>query len=299
MTAVGAPPAVRSRTAAGFHPLAALLAAAAVFLPAAAWGNPLWLGVLLAAALAALAAAAGPRACGKTLSIAVPSAVLFALVNVLLTRSGETVLVPPRVLFLPFTLRLEPLVFGLSSGLRIALAIAAFSLAETLADADGAFALCSRFAPKTALVVSLALLAIPRMRRDLGRIRSVMAVRGAALDDRNLLSRINASRPILHALLVSSLEGAWDTAVALQTRGFGCGARSAAPAPPWRRADRVLAFGAALSLAATGAGLVLGKGAFVFYPRLGRLCIAADLPWLFAAAAPLAAAVALARRAAR
>ena len=117
--------------------------------------------------------------------------------------------------------------------------------------------------------------------------------------DRNLLSRINASRPILHALLVSSLEGAWDTAVALQTRGFGCGARSAAPAPPWRRADRVLAFGAALSLAATGAGLVLGKGAFVFYPRLGRLCIAADLPWLFAAAAPLAAAVALARRAAR
>jgi energy-coupling factor transport system permease protein len=299
MTAAGAPPTGCSRTAAGFHPLAALAAAAAVFLPAAAWTNPLWLGILLAASLAALAAAAGPRRCGKTLSVALPAAVLFALVNALVARAGDTVLVSPRVLFLPFPLRLEPLVFGLSSGLRIALAIAAFSLAEALADADGAFALCSRFAPKTALAVSLAVLAIPRMRRDLGRIRSVMAVRGAALDARNLFARINASRPILHALLVSSLEGAWDTAVALQTRGWGCGARSAAPAPPWRRADRILASGAALSLAVSGAGLALGKSAFVFYPRLGRLCIAADLPWLFAAAAALPAAVALAGRAAR
>lgn len=284
-----------------FHPLAALAALAAVFIPAAAWSNPLWLGALLAAALAALAVAAGRRAAMRMLAAAIPTAVLFALLNAVAARSEGTVLFsfPASPLTGPLRVRLEPLAFGLASGLKIALAITAFSLAEALADADETFGLCSRFAPKTALAISLALLAIPRMRRDLARIRCVMAIRGADLDARGILARARASRPLLHALLVSSLEGAWDTAAALHTRGFGCGTRSAAPAPPWLRRDRLLAAGAAASLAATATGLALGKGACIFYPRLEPLARTGDLPWLIAPAGALLAGVALARRAGR
>lgn len=284
-----------------YHPLAAFACAAALFVPAAVWSNPLWLATLLAAALAALGAVSGPAAPRRVLAVALPTAALFALVNVLFSRSGATVLVAlPR---LPLVgaprLLLEPLVFGAASGLRIALAVTAFPLAEALADPDEAFAVCSRFAPKTALATALTLSAVPRLRSDLERIRGVMRIRGAALDTGGLLARLAAARPLLHALLSSSLEGAWDTAVALHTRGFGCGAPSAAPLPRWRPRDGALAAGAAASLAATLCGLPLGKGSYACYPRLSPLLPGADLAWLCAAVGAWLAGVVAAVRAPR
>lgn len=281
-----------------FHPLAAIAAAAALFVPAATWSNPLWLGTILLAALAALAAISGRNACRRALAISIPTAAVFTLVNVLVSRSGQTMLVAfPR---LPLVgaprLFLEPVVFGLTSGLRIALAVTAFPLAEALVDADEAFSVCARFAPKTALATALTVLAMPRMRRDLERIRGVMSIRGAALDARGIFARIGASRPILHALLASSLEGAWDTAVALHTRGFGCGARSASPLPRWKIRDIFLAAGGGISLAVTACGLLFGKGVYACYPRLAPLVARGDIAWLCAAVGAFLAGVALARR---
>ena len=284
-----------------YHPLAALACAAALFVPAAAWSNPLWLGALFAAAIAALAAAAGRESCRRALAVSLPTAAVFALVNVLVSRSGETALFEfPRIPLVGAPrLFLEPLVFGLAAGLRIAVAVAAFSLAEALADADETFSLCSRFAPKTALATALTVLAIPRMKRDLDRIRGVMSVRGAALDARGIFARIGASRPILHALLLSSLEGAWDTAAALHARGFGCGARSASPLPPWELQDIFLAAGGCLSFSATAAGLFAGRGVYACYPRLAPLAEHGDAAWLCAAVGAFLAGIALARRAPR
>lgn len=284
-----------------FHPLAALACATAIFVPAATWTNPLWLGTLLAAAIVALAAVAGRGPCVRALAVAIPTAAVFALVNVLVSRSGETVLVAlPRLPLIGAPrLLLEPVVFGLASGLRIALAVTAFPLAEALADPDETFALCARFAPKTALATALTLLAIPRMRRDLTRIRDIMCVRGAAIDTGGLFARVGAARPILHALLFSSLEGAWDTAVALHTRGFGCGARSASPLPRREPRDIALAAGACLSLAVTACGLLYGKGAYACYPRLAPLVAPGDIAWLCAAVGAWLLGVAAARRAPR
>lgn len=284
-----------------YHPAAALACAAALFLPAACWTNPLWLGALLASALAAIAVSAGPAASGRALAAALPLAAAFAAVNALISRTGETVLfhLPPLPLAGPIPILLEPVVFGIASGLRIALAVASFSLAESLADADDAFSLCSRFAPKTALATALTVLAIPRMRRDLDRIRGVMRVRGAAIDARGARARAAAARPILGALLSSSIEGAWDTAVALHTRGFGSGSRAAPPLPPWRPRDIILAGGACISLAATVIGLAAGRGVYACHPRLGPLARPGDMAALCAAAGPFLAGVALSRRASR
>lgn len=228
-----------------FHPVAAFCYTGTLFILAMSWSNPAWLILLLALTLTCLSIASDWRAWRNVLALSLSMALIVCVVNSLFAARG-------------LRISAESLLFGLSMGLKIPLSVGIFILCGELMDGDEALSFLSRFAPKSSLVATLAALMIPRLRRDMERIRAVMSMRGANLDDRSLAARIKALRPLLHVLLLSSLEGSWDTAVSLNCRAFGSGKRSSYGNTPWRAGDGILAGGALGALALFAAGLVYG-----------------------------------------
>lgn len=275
------------------HPLAGMTCIAAFFTVPMLWGDPIWLCALLL-----LIAICSPAAVKKAILFSLALAFTFGAVNALLSHTGGAVLWngPSVPLLGRLTITLEGLLLGISSGIRIVLAVAAFALAGELLEPDDALAMLSRAAPKSALTATLAVLLVPRMRRDLRRIADVMRMRGAALDAPGVIERVRAARPLLHALLMSSLEGAWDIAVALHCRAFGSGRRSSCAKRPWRPRDALIAACAACAIALALAGISEGRGVFSF--SAGHIVFpgAADLLVMTAVLLLLAAGLVLCRR---
>ncbi|MCX6357331.1 MAG: energy-coupling factor transporter transmembrane component T [Candidatus Aureabacteria bacterium] len=278
-----------------FHPVAALLTAAMIFSLAMSWTNPLWSVALLACIALPLCPPDSRGALRGGIRSIAPLALLCGIANMLFSREGHTVLV--SVAGHPFTL--EAMIYGLGAGLRIALAVAVWYLLAGLIDRDDALRLFSRCAPTSSMVASLATLLIPRMRRDLVRIRMAMGLRGAPLDAPGFAGRIRAQRPLMHAMLLSSLEGAWDIAIALHCRGFGAAARTFPVMRPWTRRDSILSAGAVAAAAIAFIARHAGAGVYRFYPVLDPFIRRADLLFLAAALAALVAGFSLARRADR
>lgn len=262
----------------------------AVFVLAMIWSNPLYLVLLLALEGAGLHLLSPAIQWRGALILSLFPAAFFCIVNALVSPAGSTVLIA-----WPREIRLEPLLFGLSAGLRIILAVTSFCFLGAFSNRDDLFCLSARFAPKSSLLAGLVTLMIPRMARDLERIRAMMSIRGASFDG-GLMARIRASRPLLHALLLSSLDGAWDTATALHCRAFDSGRRSHYSRRRWSRRDTLLAAPAA---AACALGALPGVGRCTFYPSLTPLVDTAALPLFAATLCLLAAAVLLSARASR
>jgi energy-coupling factor transport system permease protein len=214
-----------------FHPIAAFCYTGTLFILAMSWSSPAGLIMLLALTLVCLRIVSDWRTWRNALALSLSMALVICVVNSLFAAG-------------PFRISAESLLFGLSMGLKIPLAVGIFILLGELMDGDEALSFFSRFAPKSSLVMALAALMIPRLRRDMERIRTVMSMRGASVDSRSLTARIKALRPLLHVLLLSSLEGSWDTAVSLNCRAFGSGRRSSCGNAPWGVRDGLLASGA-------------------------------------------------------
>jgi energy-coupling factor transport system permease protein len=284
-----------------FHPIAAFSYAGALFVLAMSWSNPLWLILLLAFTATCLLVISDWRAWRNPLALSLSMALVVCVVNSCFAPAGGATIVTGRAIPLLGRFRIcsEALLFGLTAGLKIPLAVGIFILCGELIDHDEALSFLSRFAPKSSLVATLATLMIPRLRRELERIRTVMSMRGASVDGRRLIARIKASRPLLHVLLLSSLDGAWDTAVSLNCRAFGSGKRSSYGKRLWGMPDCLLLAGALLALILFAIGLASGKGCSHFYPRLDPVVKMSDIPSLILILSLLSLAFSLAWRSKR
>jgi energy-coupling factor transport system permease protein len=254
------------------HPIAAFCYTGTLFILAMSWSSPGGLIILLALTLVCLSIASNWRAWRNVLALSLSMALVICLVNSLFAAGN-------------FRISVESLLFGLSMGLKVPLSVGIFILCGELMDGDEALSFFSRFAPKSSLVVTLAALMIPRLRRDMERIHTVMSMRGAGTDVRNPVARIKALRPILHVLLLSSLEGSWDTAVSLNCRAFGSGERNSYGHAPWKTGDGILAGGAVVALILFAIDLIYGRvwnvsGIQVFISILSVMALAFALAWI-------------------
>jgi energy-coupling factor transport system permease protein len=272
------------RPVATLHPVAAILYVAILFALSMLWNNPLWLGALLGMVVVMLHAVSTGGEWKRMLLYAFALSLSCVVVNAFLSHSGETVLWegPSLPVLGRLGVTAEALLFGATAGLKIILSVAVFFLCGELLCRDDALALLSRIAPRSTLTAALAALLIPRMRRDLSRIREVMMLRGALPEPHGMTGRIRGARPMLHVLLLSSLEGAWDIAAALSCRAFGSGSRSVYAHHEWRARDRIVAMASGGALAISLAGLLCGSGSCAFYPRFNFSSCLVGIPLLAA-----------------
>jgi len=233
---------------------------AALVAVALATAHPLVLGAVLVATLAAAAAACVLREVGRfTALVGLPLAVLFVVVNPLVSREGLTVIarlggVGPLG---QLDITREAVVYGAVLGLRALAVIAACSLYAAAVDPDQVLRLFRRAGFRSALTATLAT-----------RMVGVLAADGRRLaDGQRCRPEPRASRlALVRAVASGALDRATDVAAALEVRGYGSARRPPAERRRWSRHDAAFAASAAVLLIAGVGGAIAGVAGTDAYP---------------------------------
>ena len=238
--------------------------------------------LVLAAALAGVAGAGIAAGVGREMAgaalLALPLALLVTLVNPLVYREGDTLLLRGgEVLGRRFEVTLEALVAGGLAGLRVTAVMSAFALFSAVVDPDQLLRLFRRVSYRSALTASLATRLVPVLARDAARMGDAARCRPAP-PGRTAVAR---------AALARALDRAVDIAAALEVRGYSIASRPARSSRAWSRHDLSVALAAAVVATAGAAGTVAGVGVVEPYPRLA---LALGSPELLLAAVALIAA---------
>jgi energy-coupling factor transport system permease protein len=267
------------RSASPLHAVRAAVGCAlcvALALPALLFDDPLVLGAVALSALAAGTAAGAGSQLRRALLLALPFALVIALLNPLVTRSGLTVIArfgeAPVLGRLDVTL--EALVWGAVLGLRALALILCCALYAAVVDPDEVLRLFRRVSFRSALTATLATRMVPVLQRDGRRMADAQRCRPGAAPSRVALVR---------AVAAGALDRAVDVAAALEVRGYGTARRPPRVRAPWSRHDVAFAAATAALLALAVGARLAGAGAFEAYPALrgewgaGTLALAAAL----------------------
>lgn len=246
--------------------------------------HPLVLGSVVMATLAAGHLAGVGRELRRAALLALPFALLVALINPLVTRDGLTVIA--RAGEVPvlgrLDITLEATVNGGVLGLRALALILACALYAATVDPDEMLRLFRRVSFRSALTATLATRMLPVLGRDARRLSEAQRCRPDARAPRLAVVRATAA---------NALDRAVDVAATLELRGYAAAARPPRTRRAWSRHDLGFAGAAAALVAlgiAAGAG---GLAGFQAYPRLdaafgptqvavaGALAVCALLPF--------------------
>jgi energy-coupling factor transport system permease protein len=220
------------------------------------------LGIVL---LAAAAAHVGRRVALMTL-IALPFALVIAIVNGLVVREGLTVVarvgeVPP---FGQVDITAEALAYGAVLGLRALVVVACFALHSAAVDPDALLRAFRRLGFRSALTAALATRLVPVLGRDARRLHDAQRCRAGEPAPR---------RAVVRAVAAGALDRAVDVAATLEVRGYGAARTPPRAGQPWSRPD--------LAFAASAVGLVaiavLAPVTFEAYPAFEAPVVAGVL----------------------
>jgi energy-coupling factor transport system permease protein len=232
---------------------------AALALVCALFEHPLVLLAVLVGCLGAAAAAGVSRQMLRSIRLALPLAILIALINPLVYQEGDTLLIRGgEVLGRRFDVTLEALAAGALAGFRVIAFLLTFALFSACVDPDEMLRLFRRVSYRSALTAALATRLVPVLARDSLRMGEAARCRPQAP------GRLAVSR----AALSGALDRAVDVAAALEVRGYSVAAKPQRVRRPWSRHDVRVAAAASL-IAATAVGVaVVGGGTVEQYPRL-------------------------------
>ncbi|HWK28136.1 MAG TPA: energy-coupling factor transporter transmembrane component T [Solirubrobacter sp.] len=230
--------------------------------------NPFVLAFVLAAEVGVALLAGLRRPLLTAVKWGVPFALVVALINVLVTRDGATVLF--RGPMLPWAgqvdFTFEALVYGLVLALRIVAILLVSVFFAAAVDADELLRALRRVSVRSGVTAALALRLFGVLRRDAARLA----------DAQRCLPGAGVSRlAVLHAVTTGALDRATDVAATLEVRGFGTGVRPPRMPRPWSRHDVAFAL-SACGLVVVAAGVLVGAwGGFDPYPR-----VSAPVDWV-------------------
>jgi energy-coupling factor transport system permease protein len=222
---------------------------------------PMALGaVTLAVVLAGIAAGVG-RELRRALVFAVPLGLLVAVVNLLVTRDGLTVIW--RLGDLPLLghtdITLEATAYGGILGLRAMTLVLCAALYSAAVDPDEVLRLFRRVSFRSALTATLATRMVPLLVRDARRLADAQRCRPGTPPSRVALLRATTS---------GVLDRALDVAATLELKGYGAARRPPRLRRGYSRHDvEVVAAAVAVAVLAVGARIA-GAVPFTAYPTL-------------------------------
>jgi energy-coupling factor transport system permease protein len=231
------------------------------------YDSPLVLAGGLAAAVLAGVAAGVAGELARAARLTLPLALLIVIINPLVYREGETLLIRGgELLGYRIEITLEALAYGGVAALRLFVLGLALALFSACVDPDDLLRLVRRVSYRSALTASLATRLAPVLARDALRMSDA--------------ARCRPQRPARAAVARATLAGALDRAVevaaALELRGYASARRPPRYASAWSRHDvRVATAAAAIAITAV-ATRVAGAGGFDAYPTLAVAASPAD-----------------------
>lgn len=198
----------------------------------------------------------GKNAFFKTLSFALPFAILMAVLNPVFSHRGVTMLA-----YLPDgnPLTLESMVYGAVSGVRLLSSLLLFGAVCRVMTAERIIYLLGRILPSCAVLFSSALAFVPQMMQTAKEINTAVTVSGEKRGIKRGLREFSM-------LVTAMLERGADSAESMRARGWGTGLRTAYSEYALKRRDCLPM--AALVLAAAVIWMLRDSFYAVFYPAI-------------------------------
>lgn len=187
---------------------------------------------------------------------------LMALTNPLFAHEGRTALlyIKNRV----YTL--EAMFYGAGTGLSLGAVIIWLGLLNTLLPKREQLYLFGRFSPKLALIISMTLGYIPRMREKLTRLNNAQKTSGI-YSSTSTSAELQAHATVFSALAAWSVEASVDTAQAMNARCYGSHRTCFSMRRKIRTGD-ILTIAASIALSVCAFVLYGAGERFRYYPEL-------------------------------
>ena len=202
----------------GYHPAVTLVYFLLVLLCTMCLMHPAVLGLSLLGALCLAGLCKGARVVARQMVYLLPLIGFTAFANALLVREGETVWFR---LFGRFPLTVESAIYGLAAGSMLAATFLWLSSFNKIMSTDKLLFLFAGRAPHLALLLTMSLGFLPKLRRQWRQVATAQAGVGRSLHHGSLGQRFENSAAILSVMLTWSLEQAADTADSMKSRGYG------------------------------------------------------------------------------
>lgn len=250
------------------HPACAFVYFISIILIAMFTMHPVVVSLCFLTGLVLYGVLRGGRRLLQSLKLSLPLMLIMALLNPLFSHRGSTVL-----LFLndsPVTL--EAVIYGCFSALMLAGVLYWFACYSEIVTSDKFIYLFGRIIPRLALLLSMTLAAVPRLKRQYREIEEAQRAQGLVVSE-GYAARLRMRLRVMSALVSRALEGSIDTADSMRARGYGLKGRTAYSLFRFTRADALMLV---LTVALAGTTLVLiasGAADFSYYPVLGTLSI--------------------------
>ncbi len=230
--------------------------------------NPVLLGISFVGSIAFCGMLIGGKELLKSLAYSVPILIVIALTNPLFSHNGETIL-----FFLndnPVTA--ESIWYGVAIAVMIISTYYWFKCYHAVMTSDKFVYLFGRFLPKLALLLSMTLGFIPKLKRRYREINDAQKAMGI-YTSRSYVDRMRSKIRVLSILLTWSLENSVDTADSMRARGYGLKGRTSYAIYRWHKRDTIMACLAfALSIGIIWL-MFSGYGGFNYYPTLASVDI--------------------------
>lgn len=256
------------------HTLIGVFYISVLFVSSMISDHPLFLGGIFLLTLLTLVEAGVLDKGERLLWFGIWITLLIMIINPLVIRAGETILwLGPQLPFLGrIEISLEAICYGAAMGMRLMILLLIFCLYTEIINPDRLLGYMARLAYKSGLMLAMATRLFPVVVRDLANAREVQELRGVNFNSGHLPSRVKKYSWIFRAVLVSTLEGSFQTAEAMQARAFGSGSRSCYRRDLWRPRDLICLLVSLLALLMLVYAKIQGYCDFNYYPRLENLC---------------------------
>lgn len=258
------------------HPSAAFMYFISVIALTMATLHPVTGGILFAAGALLYARLKGRRAFLRSFGWVFALMLCMTAINPLFVHRGATVL-----FFIndsPITL--EALVYGTVSSLMLGGAFFWFAcLGEVMTD-DRIVCLLGKRCPKIALLLSMTLAFVPRLKRCASETEDALTALGV-YDGDGIMRRVRAKMSVFSVLVSQSLEGSIETADSMLARGYGLPGRSSYSRYRFTFSDGIVCVLAVCIPAAIILLRVCGAGDFGFYPEITPIVFDAKNVLLF------------------
>lgn len=225
-------------------------------------GHPLLMAVSLAGAELFFAVRNGTRHGRSHLFFALLFAVL-ALANPLISHNGATVL----FVLNDRPVTLEALLYGVNSAAMIVGVLYWFRSFTQIMTSEKILCVAGTLSPKLALVLSMALRAVPMFVRRARQVSDAQKAMGLYSED-NIIDDIRGRMRVFSIISTWALENGIITADSMSARGYGTGRRTQLRRFRFTAADGVFTAVTLGLLGVVAAAVATDSLAFEFYPRI-------------------------------
>lgn len=217
--------------------------------------NPVYSLISLLSAVVYKYKLEGKRTVGYVLKFIVPLLVLVSLFNMLFTHYGATALFTAFDMSFTF----EGLFYGFSQGLIFSAIVTWFSCYSVVVTSERFLSVFGKVAPNTAIVLSMVLSFIPRLKKNADEINDARLL----IDTEN--SRLKKSISNFSALITMTLEESIQVAESMKARHF-CNGKTSYSRFRYSYKDAVLTILLVALFIVVAVYKAMGRLSFIFEP---------------------------------